>query len=103
MKQTLNVNLNIQIPEDYVLIKKVELEELERERLLGVYWSMKDLEERTGMKRQWIQANILYNPKFKDELKEFVFYPRSQGEKWAFHALKMTEFLDKNFRRIFGE
>ncbi len=44
--QTLSVKLTIPIPEDSVLIKKVELEEFKKEKLVGVWWSMKDLENR---------------------------------------------------------
>src|SRR5690554_2935853 len=102
MTQQIKAEVVINIPSDYVLIKKSEFEELQQEKISGVYWSMKDLEERTGMKRQWLQSNLLYVPKFKEELKEFVFYPRSQGEKWVFHAQKMSKFLDDNFHRIFG-
>ena len=47
-KQQLNVTLSIPIPEDMVLIKKVELEELQQDRLIGVYWTMSDLENRIG-------------------------------------------------------
>jgi len=37
MNQSLSVNLSIPIPEDSVLITKVELKELEQEKLSGVY------------------------------------------------------------------
>lgn len=46
--QQLNVSLSIPIPSDSVLIKKVELEDLQRQQLSGVYWTMKDLEKRTN-------------------------------------------------------
>lgn len=100
-KQTLNIQLSIEIPEEYVLIKKVELEELKREKLHGVYWSMSDLEDRTNKKQLWLKENILYVPEFKKQLEEFVYYPKSSGEKWSFHAAKMADFLDKNFHKIF--
>lgn len=37
MQQQLNVKLTIQIPEDQVLISKVELEELKKSQLSGKY------------------------------------------------------------------
>lgn len=61
-KQQLNVSLSISIPEDMVLIKNVQLEELKEKSLTGIYWSIKDLEERTGKKNEWIKMNILYKP-----------------------------------------
>lgn len=33
----------------------------------------------------------------------FVFYPRSRGQSWSFHARKMADFLDKNFQLIFSD
>ncbi|MFS0662391.1 DUF771 domain-containing protein [Niallia alba] len=106
MIQQLSVNLTIPIPSESVLISKVELEELKKMQLLGVYWSMKDLEMRVHRKNEWIKENILYRSKFKKildvELGGFVYYPKSKGQTWSFHALKMSEFLDKNFTEIFS-
>lgn len=104
--QQLNVNLSIPIPADHVLISKVELEELQKDRLLGTYWTMKDLEVRTNKKQEWLKENLLYVPRFKESLDVknggFVYYPSKSGEKWSFHASKMAIFLDKNFHLIFG-
>ena len=105
--QQLSVNLTIPVPEGSVLISKVELEELKREQLSGFYWSMKDLEARINRKHEWIKENILYVEKFREVLDTdhggFVFYPRSQGQTWSFHAIKMAELLDKNFIHIFSK
>lgn len=103
--QLLNVSLNIPIPEDQVLIKKVELEELQEQKLIGVYWKMSDLEQRVGRKSGWIKENILYPPRFKKildiEKGGCVYYPKSQGETWSFQANEMARFLDRHFREIF--
>ncbi|RNC97374.1 DUF771 domain-containing protein [Lysinibacillus halotolerans] len=107
MEQQLSVNLIIPIPSDSVLISKVELEELKQQQLVGVYWSMKDLEERTNKKHQWIKENILYPSEFRKILDVehggFVYYPKTQGQTWSFQASKMADFLDKNFHRIFSQ
>lgn len=105
-KQQLNVTLSIPIPEDMILIKKVELEQLKEKVLIGVYWSMKDLEERTGKKNEWLKENILYKQSFKKQLDVknrggFVYYPQVRGEKWVFLASKMSQFLEDNFYLIF--
>lgn len=104
--QELSVNLSIPIPDDSVLIKKVELKELKKQSLSGVYWNMKDLEQRTGRKHEWIKSNILYPTKFKKILDVsnggFVYYPERSGQSWSFQAARMAEFLDSNFNRIFG-
>jgi len=105
--QQLSVSLSIPIPEDKVLISKVQLEELEKQKITGMYWSMRDLEERTGKKSEWIKERILYPEKFRRKLDVefggFVYYPKSKGQTWTFQATKMAEFLENNFHRIFKE
>ncbi|MDE5415502.1 DUF771 domain-containing protein [Alkalihalobacterium chitinilyticum] len=104
--QQLSVNLTIPIPSDSVLISKAELEELKQQQLVGLYWSMKDLETRVNRKQVWIKQNILYPSKFREQLDVdsggFVFYPKTKGQTWSFHASKMAEFLENNFHRIFS-
>lgn len=102
MEQKLKVELEIKIPDEYVLITKIEYEELQHNRLVGRWWTMQDLEEKTGMKAQWIKENVLYIPKFKKQLEHFVHYPKSQGEKWSFQATKMKQFLEDNFHQVFN-
>lgn len=103
--QKLNVNLEIIIPNDSILIKRVELKSLKEKSLTGVYWNMKDLESRIGKKQHWIKKHILYVPRFKKHLDSvnggFVFYPEVQGQTWSFHAKKMADFLDNNFNDIY--
>ncbi|MDP5276558.1 DUF771 domain-containing protein [Chengkuizengella axinellae] len=103
--QQLNVQMSIPIPSDSVLINKVELESLKKKELVGVYWNMKDLEKRVNKKSEWIKENILYPSRFRQKLDVkyggFVFYPNSQGQTWTFQANKMSEFLDKQFNKIF--
>lgn len=106
LTQQIKAEVIINIPSDYVLIKKSELEVLEQERLSGVFWSMDDLEQRINKKHEWIKENILYPSKFRKILDVenggFVYYPKVRGEKWSFHATKMAKFLDDNFHLIFG-
>ncbi|MEY9974987.1 phage pi2 protein 07 [Lysinibacillus sp. RC46] len=104
--QQLSVTLTIPIPSDSIIISKVELEELKKAQLAGVYWSMKDLENRINRKHEWIKENILYPSKFKKVLDiesgGFVFYPKSKGQTWSFQASKMAAFLEKYFKDIFS-
>lgn len=102
--QSLNVELSIPVPEDQVLISKVELQELKQQQLTGQYWSMKDIEDRTNRKSEWIKDHILYPSKFKKKLDANnggpVFYPQGKGQSWLFHARGMSEFLDGHFADI---
>lgn len=104
--QQLQVSLNVHIPEHLILVEKVEYEQLQQEKLSGVYWSMKDLEKRVGKDWRWIKEHILYPSDFKKILDVknggFVYYPEGRGKNWSFHAGKMAQFLDENFYLIFG-
>lgn len=106
MNQKLKVQISIPIPENQILIDKVELERLKASELIGIYWTMSDLEERVGRKKDWIKEHILYNPKFKSildvNLGGFVYYPEKKGQTWSFHASKMASFLDSNFVHIYS-
>lgn len=105
MQQVIKAEILINIPPDQILISKVEYEELQSNLLIGVYWSMKDLEQRINKKHEWIKANILYPSRFRRILDVknggFVYYPKSKGEKWSFQATKMSQFLEDNFHTIF--
>jgi phage pi2 protein 07 len=104
--QMLSVNLNIPVPDGSVIISTVQLQELKKSQLRGVYWTMKDLEKKVNRKSEWIKENILYPTRFRKSLDAtnggFVFYPKSKGQTWSFQAAKMAEFLDDNFHRIFA-
>jgi phage pi2 protein 07 len=103
--QKIKAEIVITIPDDMVLITKVEYEELKQQGLNGVYWSMKDIEKQINRKSDWIKENILYPERFKKVLDckngGFVYYPESKGQPWSFKATKMAEFLENNFYNIF--
>lgn len=106
MEQSIKIQAIIPIPEDQILIEKVELERLQSLELQGRYWTMQDLEERINKKREWIKDNILFKPKFKMILDinngGFVYYPEKKGQNWSFQATKMSKFLDETFSEIFS-
>lgn len=104
MTQQLKAEITIPIPSEFVLVSKVEYEQLKQNELSGVWWSMKDLEKRIGKKQEWIKENILYPTRFRRMLDiengGFVYYPERKGQTWAFLATKMSEFLEKHFADI---
>jgi len=105
--QQLQVSLSIPVPENMVLIQKIELEELKANELKGVYWSMKGWEQKTGKKSEWIKENILYPSRFRRVLDTenggFVYYPKCKGQTWGFQATKMAAFLEKHVADIFNK
>lgn len=98
--QTLQVN--IPVPADMVLIKRVDYEDMltrvEREKI----WNMNDLEDITGRGQRWLKENILYV--YRDELDlmqgGFVKYPEKQGEQWKFEARRMSDWLDAHLKEV---
>jgi phage pi2 protein 07 len=78
---------------------------LKEDQLNGAWWSMEDLERRTGMKREWIKEKILLHPRFKKMLDSTfggpVYYPEVKGEKWAFVSKPMATFLEQHFAEIY--
>jgi phage pi2 protein 07 len=105
--QKLKAEIVVEIPNDMILVTKVEYKELKQKELSGVYWNMKDLEKRINKKSEWIKENVLYPTRFRKTLDVetggFVFYPKSKGQTWAFQAIKMAKFLDGNFHKIYGK
>jgi len=106
----LEIDLKVTIPDDYVLLERVEylrLKENEKELDKAHWWTMADLEKRLGKSRDWIRDNILLEPAFRNILDSesggFVVYPRTRGENWVFQASKMSEFLEDNFNEIFNK
>lgn len=100
--QQLKTEIIFKIPSHLVLVEKVEYDQLKYEQLSGKWWTLTDLENATKRKRLWLQDNILYVPKFKKELEQFVHYPQYRGDNWLFQATKMAKFLEDNFYKIFN-
>lgn len=105
--QQLEVSLSIPVPAEFVLVNKIEFEELKEQSLSGSYWNMKQLEEKLGRKHEWIKENVLYPTRFRKVLDSenggCVYYPKIRGENWSFHAVEMARFLDRNFNKIFNQ
>lgn len=94
------LNLEVKIPEDYVLITKVEYDGLKQNELKGKFIKLSDIAKHINRSERWIKDNILFQQRFKKELENFVHYPTSQGEQWYFNAAPMYQWLDKNFKAI---
>ncbi|API89398.1 hypothetical protein BKP56_09090 [Marinilactibacillus sp. 15R] len=92
----------ISIPEGYVLIKQEILDKSFEESLLGRYWEMKDLSERTGKSPQTLKEKILYPYREELDVKRggFVKYPEGKGTPWRFGAMQMAKWLEENLESI---
>lgn len=98
--QTLEVKVSI--PEDFVLVKKVEYDELLSADLTGQTWNMSDLREATDRSTDWLKENILYPNRKELDIENggFVKYPENKGQRWRFGAKKMSQWLEENMQEV---
>lgn len=99
-EQNLKVNLSIPIPEDLVLITKIEYEQLRKENLKGRKFNLQELSERTGISKNMLK-DLFDKPQVRRlvdvEKGGFVAYPTNPGSPYLFLASKTIDFIDSNF------
>lgn len=94
------LQLTVEIPDEYVLITKVEYEELQKLATKGNSWeSLAWFKQETGIKHpDTLKTMILYP--YRSELEKFVKYPEKKGSPWKFHKGATLDWLENNFERI---
>lgn len=94
------LHLSVEIPDEYVLITKVEYEELQMLAAKGNSWeSLAWFKQETGIKHpDTLKTMILYP--YRKELEKFVKYPEKKGSPWRFHKGATLEWLENNFERL---
>lgn len=92
--------MDIKLLIDEEAIKNFAKQEIKRiiQSSEGSWWDMKRLEAETCRKRDWLLANILLNPSFKQEMKKVS--NGGEGGRWMFKANGMRQFLDQNFDNL---
>lgn len=99
----------IPVPEDYVIISKVEYEELLQADSLGRWMTLKEVLDRINRKYDWFSQKVLKNPRYRNRIdiskssEGFVYYPGDGNDKYLFLKSKTLEFLEKNFAEILKE
>ena len=99
MAQVIEFKASVPVPDGYVLIEEVRLQELEElaeeGQIKGIDW----LAEQTPYKRTTLKSKLLIP--FKDELiaAKAAVYPKACGQKWMFHKRNMLRWLEENFGR----
>ncbi|MDT2436829.1 DUF771 domain-containing protein [Enterococcus avium] len=96
----------IPIPDDCVIITKIEYEELKKADDLGQWMTLQEVLNRTTRKYDWFTQKILKNPKYRNKIdiernsNGFVYYPGEGNDKYVFLRSKTLEFLENNFAEI---
>lgn len=96
------LQLTVEIPDEYVLITKVEYEELQKLADKGNCWeSLAWFKQQVGIKHpDTLKTKILYP--YREELERFVRYPSQKGEPWKFHKNLTMQWIENNFDKVVG-
>lgn len=100
------INIEIQLPEDKIIVDKKEYDNLKYNSSQGRYMSLSDVLQLLSVSRPWLLDNILNNSKIRKEIDVelnpdgFVKYPENQGGRYFFLASKTKQWFEENFREI---
>ena len=100
------INLEIQLPEDKIIVDKKEYDNLKYNSSQGRYMSLSDVLQLLSVSRPWLLDNVLNNSKIRKEIDVelnpdgFVKYPENQGGRYFFLASKTKQWFEENFREI---
>lgn len=96
----------IPVPDDYVIISKVEYEELKKADDVGRWMTLPEVLERINRKYDWFSSKVLKNPKYRKVIdiekcaNGFVYYPAEGRDTYLFLSSKTLAFLEENFASI---
>ncbi|ALD68577.1 MULTISPECIES: DUF771 domain-containing protein [Streptococcus] len=100
------INIEIQLPEDKIIVDRKEYDNLQHNSSQGRYMTLSDVLQLLSVSRPWLLDNVLYNPKIRREIdvelnpNGFVKYPENQGGRYFFLASKTKQWFEENFREI---
>lgn len=100
------INVEIQLPEDKIIVDRKEYDNLQHNSSQGRYMTLSDVLQLISVSRPWLLDNVLYNPKIRREIdvelnpNGFVKYPENQGGRYFFLASKTKQWFEDNFREI---
>lgn len=104
MNQFLEVKIGI--PNDYVIITKIEYEELKKIDDIGRWMSLQEVLERINRGYEWFVSKVLKNPRYRKIIdieksdNGFVYYPGDGRDTYLFLRSKTLIFLEENFSKI---
>lgn len=104
--QQLKIETLVTIPPEYTVLLTADYEELLKNNDVGVWWTIKDVAERTNRSERWLKDTILEVPRYKRVIDiakgGFVKYPSGGKSGYLFLATKTKQFLEDNFANILG-
>ncbi|WP_300558458.1 DUF771 domain-containing protein [Companilactobacillus sp.] len=103
--QTIKATVVMEIPEDKVIIDRIEYEQLKYDSDSGTWWTTADITDRYHHKMDWFKEKIFYIPKYKkilsDENGGPVHYSNNEnGRHWSFEPNGFKQFMANYFPEI---
>lgn len=103
MEQILEVKATIPIliPDDKILIDKVEYQELKKGETFATCWDMKEFSRRSGWSPGKLDS-ILRLPQLRKQIDidknddGWVYFPEGKGDHWWFIASKAAAFIEND-------
>ena len=98
--------IEVQIPDNQLLIAKTDYETLQDQSLTGRVWSLDDLRKWLGNRdSKWVKDYILYRPSFQAELERLddenlIHISNGRGDRWWFKASTMAQWIDDHWNQI---
>lgn len=96
----------IPVPDDCVIISKVEYRELKKADNIGSWMTLAEVLNRINRKYDWFTTKVLKNPKYRQILDieknkdGFVYYPDEGRDTYLFLRSKTLIFLEEYFAEI---
>ncbi|ANS02501.1 hypothetical protein DS56701_06 [Lactococcus phage 56701] len=106
MEQTLEVQatISVLIPEDKVLVDKVEYQELKEKDFDG--WVGMDVFIKKSNRSIPTVSKVLRKPDLRKRISVenggWVYYPNGKGDNWSFRFKEMMNFINKEFYQKFS-
>ncbi|ANZ70346.1 DUF771 domain-containing protein [Pediococcus claussenii] len=108
MAQTIEANIKFEVPEDKVLVDRIEWQETQEKAYAHEIWDKEEL--RLYLKKPsntWINDHVLANPRLRDELNELrkkgALKGGGKGSTWLMFADDMKQFIADNKEIIMEE
>ncbi|MCM6842256.1 DUF771 domain-containing protein [Lactococcus lactis] len=106
MEQTLEVQatISVLIPEDKILVDKVEYQELKEKDFDG--WVGMDVFIEKSNRSIPTVSKVLRKPDLRKRIAVenggWVYYPNGKGDNWSFRFKEMMDFINKEFYQKFS-
>ena len=98
------IKAEITIPAEYVLISKMEYNQLQDDADIGKWWTLQDVLSRINREREWFKRHVLFNKKYRHKIDVknggFVKYPIGGRDSYLFLPSRTKEFLENNFSEL---